>query len=84
MRCFVTAAEELHVGRAAARLGIEQSAVSRAVKKLETEFGCELLVRRRGCCGELTEAGEAALAAGRELLEIYSALAQRLSEFGCA
>lgn len=79
MWCFVAVAEECHVGRAADRLGVEQSSVSRAIKRLELELGCELLVRRKGRCGELTEAGEAVFAIGKELLALYSSLLQRLS-----
>lgn len=71
MQCFVAAAEEAHVSRAADRLGIEQSSVSRAIQRLESELRCELLVRRRGRICELTEAGEVTLAAGKQLLGIY-------------
>jgi DNA-binding transcriptional LysR family regulator len=74
MQCFVAVAEESHVSRAAERLGIDQASVSRAIKRLESELGQELLVRRRGRIGELTEAGEMALAAGKQVLGIYREL----------
>lgn len=74
MQCFVAVAEESHVSRAAEQLGVDQASVSRAVKRLERELGRELLVRRRGRIGELTEAGEMALAAGKQVLGVYREL----------
>lgn len=56
LRQFLVVAEEGQVSRAAARLGIEQPPLSRALQKLEARVGARLLVRRpRGV--ELTEAG---------------------------
>jgi DNA-binding transcriptional LysR family regulator len=77
VRSFVAVAEELHFGRAAARLGLAQPAVSRHVRALEEAVGAPLL-ERTSRATELTDAGRAALGPARELL----AVAERLLAAG--
>jgi acetyl esterase/lipase len=68
LRAFVAVAEELNFGRAAERLYVSQSALSRQVRGLEQLLGCDLL-RRTSHSVELTIAGEALLDRARRLLD---------------
>jgi monoterpene epsilon-lactone hydrolase len=67
LRAFVAVAEELNCGRAADRLHLSQSALSRQIRGLEQLLGCDLL-RRSSHSVELTIAGEALLDRARRLL----------------
>ncbi|MET7622386.1 LysR family transcriptional regulator [Streptomyces sp. NPDC005408] len=68
LRYFVAVAEELHFGRAAARLHMSQPPLSRAIKQLETDVGAALL--HRSAAGvTLTPAGAALLDEARALLD---------------
>jgi DNA-binding transcriptional LysR family regulator len=67
LRYFVTLAEELHFGRAAAREHIVQSALSQQLQRLERELGVVLMERSTHHVG-LTAAGAAFLVEARQIL----------------
>jgi DNA-binding transcriptional LysR family regulator len=67
LQYFVAVAEERHFGRAAQRVGIEQSPLSRAIRALEHDLGIRLLDRSsRGT--SVTAAGEDFLSHARRIL----------------
>jgi DNA-binding transcriptional LysR family regulator len=75
LRYFVAVAEELHFGRAAARLHMSQSPLSRAIRELERHLGLVLFVRTTRRV-ELTPAGSLLLERSRRALaEIDGAIA---------
>lgn len=67
LRYFVAVADELHFGRAAARLHMTQPPLSRAIRQLETDLGAVLL-HRSPTGVTLTPAGAALLDEARALL----------------
>ncbi|MFF4028112.1 alpha/beta hydrolase fold domain-containing protein [Nocardia elegans] len=67
LRAFVAVAEELNFGRAAQRLYVTQPALSRTVRGLEKQVGCDLF-RRNTRSVSLTPAGAALLERARDVL----------------
>src|SRR5215471_8327654 len=68
VRYFLAVAEELHFGRAAARVHVAQPALSRQIRGLEVEMGLTLFERDRRRVA-LTAAGTAFLDQAKSLLE---------------
>ena len=78
LRAFVAVAEEAHVTRAAARLGMQQPHLSRLLQRMEAAFATPLLRRDpRGV--RCTTAGEALLRDARVILALSDALLARVT-----
>jgi DNA-binding transcriptional LysR family regulator len=67
LRCFLAIAEEMHFGRAAARLNMTQPPLSRQLQQLERALGVDL-VERSSRFVQLTAAGKAFLVDARHIL----------------
>lgn len=72
LRCFLAVAEELHFTRAAERLHIEQSPLSRAIRELEEDLGAKLFLRTTRST-QLTRAGQLFL---EHVARIFAAIDQ--------
>jgi DNA-binding transcriptional LysR family regulator len=82
LRYFVALAEELHFARAAARVGIEQSPLSKSISELERHLGVQLFARTRRST-TLTRAGETLLEDARRILASVDQARHNLAEAAC-
>lgn len=76
LRYFIAVAEELHFGRAAARLNISQPPLSQQIQILEQQVGARLLARTNRSVS-LTAAGKQFLADSRQVLSLVNDAAAR-------
>ncbi len=75
LRCFVTVAEELHFGRAAARLNMTQPPFSRQIQLLEHMIDA-MLLERTSRSVRLTPAGQGFLPEARRILKLAESASQ--------
>lgn len=81
LRCAVTAAEEMHFGRAAARLEMLPAALGRAIRQLEDGLGVALFERTTRTVA-VTPEGARILREARHLLEESDAAEARWRKLG--
>jgi LysR family transcriptional regulator, positive regulator for ilvC len=79
LEAFVTLSRVLHFGRAAAKINLSPSALSRMIDRLETETGCILLDRSNRQVN-LTEDGRIFAGFAKEMLDKRNDLSLQLSK----
>jgi DNA-binding transcriptional LysR family regulator len=80
LRYFVAVAQEEHMTRAAASLGIKQPPLSHQIKLLEQELGVQLFIRESRLI-RLSPAGKVFLGDAREILASVDKATQRIQRF---
>lgn len=81
LRYFVTVAQTRHFGHAAARLHMNQSPLSQAIRQLESQLGVTLFTRTTRRV-DLTPAGEAFLRDALRILDSLDAARERVEQVG--
>jgi DNA-binding transcriptional LysR family regulator len=82
LKYFIAVAEERHITRAAARLGMAQPPLSQQIRILEAELGTKLFDRvPKGVA--LTPAGEALLEDARSILDAADRAGRRVRRIAC-
>jgi len=77
---FIVLAEEKSFSRAAAKLFISQSALTKHIRELETHYGVTLFERTTHHV-EITQAGKTACKAFKDIWNKYSALETKLADY---
>ncbi|CAL9642904.1 LysR family transcriptional regulator [Streptomyces sp. enrichment culture] len=80
LRLFLTVAQELHFGRAAARLFMTQPALSRQIRVLEAKLGVQLLDRTSRSVA-LTPMGRELVSEAREVVHAMAQLRRRATAY---
>jgi DNA-binding transcriptional LysR family regulator len=81
LRYFVAVGEEANISRAAKKIFLTQSALSRQIKALEDEIG-QCLLERQAHSIRLTPVGEALLQEARDLLQQAEQMLERVRSAG--
>ncbi|MFP2378465.1 LysR family transcriptional regulator [Enterobacter ludwigii] len=81
LRYFLAVAEELHFGRAAARLNMSQPPLSLHIKELESQLGTLLFIRHSRSVA-LTHAGKVLMEESRRLLASANQALARVEQIG--